>query len=326
LDLTSTGLIAQSRLTSNAIYTNLLLSKMTLNSKILPFLMVACCLPQWASGQHMKESLPPILFEHLRVNVADKEATAKWYVENVGLEIIPTESKDFVYVADKDHHFMFEFSSIPGLKTNYSDIAVEGLHCAFEGHKTIEAVAEQMLKNGATQQGKIFRNLVGDYVIDLKDINGLNAQLLHRIDPFYPKPMKGTIRFEHFAFNTPNQMQSALWFVEFMELTIPWSKDIDKANHLLRNYRVPYVGDVGQRMTFELFGKEVACSFYHLPHEVMHVAFKTDEPEKLAKRMIFGGAKQVGEKRIEANGDVVIDIYDPRGAPFRLIQRKKPIL
>jgi catechol 2,3-dioxygenase-like lactoylglutathione lyase family enzyme len=275
----------------------------------------------------MKERLPPVLFEHLRVNVADKEATAKWYVEHVGLEIIPTENKEVVYVADKDHHFMFEFSSIPGLKNNYADTHLDGFHCAFEGHKTIEAVGERMLKNGATQLGEITRNLVGDYVLNFKDINGLNAQLLHRVDPFYPKPVKSTIRFEHFAFNTPNQMLSALWYVEFMDLTIPWSKDIDKAKNMDRNYRVPYVGDVGQRMSFELFGKpDVECSLYNLPHDVIHIGFSTDEPEKLAKQMIFGGARQVGENRTEANGDRVIDLYDPRGAPIRLIKRKKPIL
>lgn len=289
--------------------------------------VVACWSPQLVSGQHLKEKLPPVLFEHLRLNVADKEATAKWYVENVGLEVIPTENKDVVYVADKDHHFMFEFSSIPGLKTNYADIHIDAFHAAFEGHKTIEAVGERMLKHGATQLGEIYRNKVGDYVLNFKDINGLNAQLLHRVDPFYPKPVKSTIRFEHFAFNTPDQMQSALWYVEFMDLTIPWSKDIEKTNNMYRNFRVPYVGDVGQRMSIELFGKkELGCAFYNLPHEVIHLGFTTDEPEKLAKRIIFGGGRQVGEKRTEANGDVVVDVYDPRGAPFRLIQRKKPIL
>jgi catechol 2,3-dioxygenase-like lactoylglutathione lyase family enzyme len=289
--------------------------------------LAACCLPLLAFGQHQKEKLPPVLFEHLRLNVADKAATAAWYVENVGLEIVPAENKEVVYVADKDHNFMFEFSSIPGLNTNYANFHIDAFHVAFEGHKTIEAVAERMLKNGATQLGEIYRNKVGDYVLNLKDINGLNSQLIHRVDPFYPKPAKSTIRFEHFAFNTPNQMQSALWFVEFMDLPIPWSKDIDKTNNMFRNYRVPYVGDSAQRMSFELFGKaEVDCSLYNLPHDVIHIAFNTDEPEKLAKRMIFGGARQVGDKRTEANGDVVIDLYDPRGAPLRLIQRKKPIL
>lgn len=288
--------------------------------------MVACCLTSLAPAQHQKEKLPPVLFEHLHLNVVDKEATAAWYVEHVGLEILPTDQKDVIYVADKDRNFMFEFSSIPGLKTNYADHHLDAFHVAFEGHKTIEAVAERMLKNGASQIGEITRNLVGDYVLNLRDINGFSAQLIHRVDPFYPKPVKSTIRFEHFAFNTPSQMQTALWFVEFMDLTIPWSKDIDLANDRLRNYRVPYVGDVAQRMSLELFGKEMECTFYHLPHQVIHLAYHTDEPEKQAKRMIFGGAKQVGDPRIEANGDVVIDLFDPRGAPLRLIKRKSPLL
>lgn len=306
-----------------------LIKRGLMKSKEVPALMVmvAFCLPSLAFGQHQKEPLPPVRFEHLHLNVADKAATAAWYVRNVGLEIVSTENQEVVYVADPDHHFMFEFSSIPGLRTNYADIELDAFHVAFEGHKTIEAVAERMLEHGATPLGEIYRNKVGDYVLNLRDINGLNAQLLHRVDPFYPQPVKSTIRFEHFAFNTPNQMLSALWFIEFMDLNIPWSKDIEKTNHLFRNYRVPYVGDAGQRMSFELFGKEeVSCSCYHLPHEVIHIAFHTEEPEKLARRMVFGGARQVGEKRTAANGDVVIDLYDPRGAPLRLIQRKRPIL
>jgi hypothetical protein len=275
----------------------------------------------------LKENLSPVLFEHLHLNVANKEATAKWYVENVGLEIIPTDNRSVIYVADKDRNFMFEFSSIPGIRNNFSDIHIDSFHAAFEGHKTIEAVAEKMLAHGAKQLGEIYRNKVGDYVLNLQDINGLTAQLIHRVDPFYSKPVKSTIRFEHMAYNTPDQMLTALWYVQFMNLTIPWSKDIEKDKNLFRNYRVPYVGDTEQRMSIELFGKaDVPCAFYNLPHDVIHIAFHTNEPERLANQMVFGGAKQVGEKRVEANGDIIIDLYDPRGAPFRLIKRTKSIL
>ena len=277
-------------------------------------------------AQHHKEKLPPVLFEHLRLNVADKEASAKWYVEHVGLEIIPAENKDLVYVADKDHNFMIEFSSIPGVRQTYSDVDLNAFHLAFEGHATIEAVAEKMLKNGATQLGEIYRNKVGDYVLNLQDPNGFAAQLIHRVDAFYPQPVKSTIRFEHFAFNTTNQMVSALWYVQFMDLTIPWSKDIGKANNNYRTYRVPYIGDVEERMSLELFGKDLDCSLNHMPHNVIHMAFATEEPEKLAKRMVQGGARQVGGKRVESNGDIIIDLYDPRGVPLRLVKRKVPIL
>lgn len=289
-------------------------------------LITVTLMPCLLSAQHLKEPLSPALFEHLRINVADKGATARWYVDHVGLEIIPAKNDDVVYVADKDHNFMIEFTSIPDAKNTYSDVALNAYHLAFEGHRTIEAVAEKMLKNGAVQTGDIYRNKVGDFVLNLQDPNGFAVQLIHRVDAFYPKPKKSTIRFEHFAFNTQDQKTSSLWFVQFMDLTIPWSKDIDATQNNDRNYRVPYIGDVENRMSFELYAKDEDCSLYGMPHEVIHVAFTTNEPEKLAKRMVHGGARQVGEVRTETNGDVVIDLYDPRGAPIRLIKREKPIL
>ncbi|TWU31217.1 VOC family protein [Novipirellula artificiosorum] len=288
--------------------------------------ILTAILPNLLFAQHLKEELSPARFEHVRINVADKEATAKWYVDNVGLEIIATNDSDVVFVADKDHNFMIELCSIPGLKNTYFDVDLNSYHLAFEGHKTIEAVAEKMLKNGAEQVGDIYRNQVGDFVLNLRDPNGFAAQLIHRVDAFFPKPVKSTIRFEHFAFNTEDQKISALWFVQFMDLTIPWSKDIDVAQNDFRNYRVPYIGDVDNRMSLELYTKDIDCALNNMPHEVVHVAFTTLEPQRLAKRMVHGGGKQVGEARVEANGDVVVDLYDPRGVPIRLIKRKNRIL
>lgn len=283
-------------------------------------------LPTTLFSQNKKEALLPVRFEHLRVNVADKEATAKWYADNVGLEIIPTKEKSVIYVADKDHNFMLELSSISGIRNTYFDINIDAFHLAFEGHKTIEKVAEKMLANKGTPEGTLYRNLVGDYVMNVRDPNGLTSQLLHRVNPFFSKPVKSTIRFEHFAFNTPDQKIAALWYVEFLDLCIPWSKDIDTTKINYRNYRVPYVGDSGSNMSLELFGKQIENSLSNLPHDVVHIAFITDQPEALAKRMIYGGAVQVGKTRTESNGDIVIDLYDPIKVPIRLIKRKKTIL
>ncbi len=290
-------------------------------------LSVLFLIPVIVFAQNEKESLPAVRFEHLRVNVADKQATAKWYVDNVGLEIVPSKNKEFVYVADKDRNFMLELSSIPNLKTNYFDVHTDGFHLAFEGHKTINAVAEKMLANGGVQEGVLYTNKIGDYVMNIRDPNGFNTQLLHRVNAFFPKPVKSTIRFEHFAFNTPDQKTTALWFVEFMDLRIPWSKDIDTLKNNYRNYRVPYVGDAGRNMSLELFGKkEVDITFAKMKHDECHVAFLTNEPEKLAKRMVYGGAKIITPVKTEPNGDVVIDLVDPSNFPIRLIKRKKPAL
>lgn len=290
-------------------------------------LIVLFFIPVILFSQNEKELLSAVQFEHIRINVADKEATSKWYVENVGLVMIPSKNKEILYVADKDHNFMLELSSIPGLKNKYFDINIDAFHLAFEGHKTIEAVAEKMLANGGVQEGKLYTNKIGDYVMNIRDPNGFNTQLLHRVNPFFSKPVKSSIRFEHFAFNTPDQKSTALWFVEFIDLRIPWSKDIDTLNNNFRNYRVPYVGDAGRNMSLELFGKkEVDITFAKMKHEECHIAFLTDEPEKLAKRMVYGGAKIIGPVKKEANGDVIIDLLDPCNFPIRLIKRKKPVL
>jgi hypothetical protein len=283
--------------------------------------------PLTSVSQNLIERLPNVIFEHLRINVADKEATAKWYVENVGLEIIPSSNKEVVYVADKDHNFMLELSSIPNIRNTYFDVHLDAFHMAFEGHKTIEAVADKMLANNGVQEGSISRNLIGDYVINVRDPNGFTSQLIHRVNPFFAKPVKSTIRFEHFAYNTPEQKTAALWYVEFMDLNVPWSKDIDTTKNNYRNYRVPYVGDAGRNMSLELFGKpEVAMTLAQMKHDEIHIACTSNEPEKLAKRMVYGGAKIVTSVRKESNGDVIIDMVDPYNFPIRLIKRAKPVL
>lgn len=292
-------------------------------------LVSLCSCSQDGGPAPARSSAPrPITFEHLHVNVKDKDATAKWYVDHMGLEIIPSANKEVVYVADKDHNFMFEFSSDPTLKNNYDDVVLNAYHIAFETRDTYKEIGEKMAAHGAVKLSEPIINTVGDYVFNFKDINGFNAQLLYRTKPFYPHAHKSTVRFEHFAFNTVNQMESALWYAEFMQLTIPWSKDIGKPTPGYRNYRVPYVGDTAQYMSLELYADTAVKEnvYYQQPHNVVHVAYQTEDPDAVAARMVFGGATKVGDKRIDAHGDELIDLYDPRGAPIRLIKRKTAIL
>jgi uncharacterized glyoxalase superfamily protein PhnB len=295
--------------------------------KLLPMLLLLLPAVLFSQTMTLKEKLTPLKIEHLRINVADKEATANWYIDNVGLIVVPSDNKDVIYVADKDQNFMLELSQISGLKTNYFDVHFDAFHLAFEGHKTIEAVAEKMLANGGTQEGNLYRNLIGDYVINVRDPNGLTSQLIHRVDPFLPKPVKSDVRFEHFAYNTPDQKIAALWYVEFMNLTIPWSKDIDTTNNNYRNYRVPYISDEANSMSLELFKKaDVPMTLNEMTHDEVHIAFLSNEPEKVAERMVFGGGKIVTPVRREPNGDIIIDLVDPYNFPIRLIKRAKPVL
>jgi len=286
--------------------------------------MFVLLIPVFMYSQIPQKVESAVRFDHIRINVPDKDATAKWYVENGGLEILPSTDNRYVYVADPDHNCMLELSSIPGIKNTYGNIVVDGFHIAFEGHRSIQVAAEKMLAKGATQQGVLYTNQIGDYVMNIKDPNGFNVQMIHRVNPFYAKAVKGNLRFEHFAFNIPDQKTAALWYAEFMGLLIPWSKDIDKVN-FTRNYRVPYVGDAGGKMSMELFSNNIECSLSNQPHEVVHIAFLTEEPDKLAERLVYGGAITVN-RRVEANGDVIIDLYDPNKIPIRLMKRTSAVL
>ena len=67
-------------------------------------------------------------------------------------------------------------------------------------------------------------------------------------------------------------------------------------------------------------------TFAKMKHDEVHVAYLTTEPEKLAKRMVYGGAKIVTELKKSSNGDLIIDLVDPSGFPIRLIKRIRPIL
>jgi hypothetical protein len=49
----------------------------------------------------------------------------------------------------------------------------------------------------------------------------------------------------------------------------------------------------------------------------------TEDPEKLAKRLIYGGAKMASDIKVSKNGDIIIDMYDPNHIPIRLIKRNK---
>ncbi|MEX2428829.1 MAG: hypothetical protein WD577_11335 [Bacteroidales bacterium] len=67
---------------------------------LLQIFLLVCFLPINNFSQNLKEELKAIRFEHLRINVPDKEATAKWYVDNVGLEIISSSDEEVIYLRD----------------------------------------------------------------------------------------------------------------------------------------------------------------------------------------------------------------------------------
>jgi len=67
-------------------------------------------------------------------------------------------------------------------------------------------------------------------------------------------------------------------------------------------------------------------TFARVSHQECGIAFATNDPEKLAKRMVYGGAKIFSPAQKDSNGDIIIDLVDHSNFQIRLIKRNKPVL
>ncbi|MEJ2362204.1 MAG: VOC family protein [Gammaproteobacteria bacterium] len=124
-----------------------------------------------------------------------------------------------------------------------------------------------------------------------------------------------SIRFEHIAINVENPKQVADWYVKYMDLKI-----------ISASKKMIFVSDPGHHCMFELYKKPgVKVSYSSLSHAASHIAFATDDAERLAKKMVEGGAK-ILKKFKNPVGDLVINMRDPWGNNLQVIQRVKPKL
>jgi hypothetical protein len=120
-----------------------------------------------------------------------------------------------------------------------------------------------------------------------------------------------------------DQKDAALWYVEFMGLTIPWSKDPADSTRAVSSYRVPYVGDPGRNMSMEFLTTGPARDYTKLGFGVSYIAFEVKDAATLAKKMINGGAKQVGDIHRDNAGNLMIRLRCPWGNMVVLIQKRR---
>jgi catechol 2,3-dioxygenase-like lactoylglutathione lyase family enzyme len=188
-----------------------------------------------------------IRMRYLALNVPDKAASATWYQTALGLRII--KQGNDIFVSDAKDNFRIKFFSDPSQKNNYADQSVDAWHLALEGDN-LNYWEQRIVKAGGKFNTPARISPTGDEVADMRDPNGILIQLVHRLKPFYSYT-SGQLRFEHLALNMTDQKDVALWYVEFMGLTIPWSKDPADSTHAVSSYRIPYVGDPGRNMSME---------------------------------------------------------------------------
>jgi len=121
-------------------------------------------------------------FEHVALNLSDPEAFARWYVDNLGLEVVHAVPGEKSFLADGSGAVVFELydnSGAPHLQLR--EVAPLSFHVAF-AVDDISAAAARLVEAGA----EVVQPLVevdGDRLIMLRDPFGLSLQLVRRRAP-----------------------------------------------------------------------------------------------------------------------------------------------
>lgn len=260
-----------------------------------------------------------IRLSFIALNVPDKMAAAHWYENTLKFKLVKVNN-EAAYVSDEGGNFMFKFFSDPAQKNNYADVSFDACHIAMESD-SIGYWEKRILAAGGSYNTPPRHNMIGDAVIDMRDSRGIMIQLIYRVRPYYSH-VSGSLRFEHLALNMTQQKDAALWYVEFMGLTIPWSKDPANATRKVSNYRIPYVGDPGRNMAMEFLSTDSVRQYTKLGFGVSYVGFEVKDASALAKKMIYGGAEQISEPEKNKQDGLVIKLRCPWGNMLELIEKQ----
>src|SRR5438046_375341 len=101
--------------------------------------------------------------EHVAINVPDVQAFVKWYVDNLGMRVIVSNTTaPFIhFVADEAGSMLEIYSNTTVTMPDYANIPPANLHLAFSANE-IEADRARLLAAGAEAVGEIATTPAGD--------------------------------------------------------------------------------------------------------------------------------------------------------------------
>ncbi len=130
-------------------------------------------------------SYPDFTFAHAGLNVADRDACAQWYVDNLNLSIVRSVPGNMIFLADPTGRVVLEIYSNPAAPVlNFEDIHFLSLHLAFLVEDPAKK-ADELIAAGATIAEDYKVTDVGDRMIMLRDPYGVCVQLIKRQEPMF---------------------------------------------------------------------------------------------------------------------------------------------
>ena len=127
------------------------------------------------------------------------------------------------------------------------------------------------------------------------------------------------MRFEHTAYNVPEPIQQAKWYVENLGMKVLRANETAPFVH--------FISDSENRLTLELYNNPLGPvpNYFEISTWTQHIAFTSSDIFADIARLEAAGAKQAGEMVNFPNGDTVVFIRDPWGLTLQLVKRTTPL-
>ncbi len=121
-------------------------------------------------------------FEHVAINVPEKEGMADWYVRHLGLTVVRDVPEKMIFLADADGKVILElYNNTSAGNLPLNDTEPLALHIAFVVSDP-ESAADELVRAGATMEVPL-QTVGDDTMVMLRDPFGLPLQLVKRGKP-----------------------------------------------------------------------------------------------------------------------------------------------
>jgi catechol 2,3-dioxygenase-like lactoylglutathione lyase family enzyme len=265
-----------------------------------------------------KETIVATRPEHIALNIADPVMVAKWYVNNLNMQIIRQgDAPSYTtFIADSGKHMMFELyhnTNFPLFDT--AKVSLMSIHFAFMV-SDIEKTKEKIIAAGA----KIVEDTKtpsGDYVVMMRDPWGLPIQFVCRVQPML---VFSEYRPEHIALNVEDPLAKAKWFVENFGMKIIRQGDAPTYT--------TFIADKDEIIMMELYHNTnfPILNLKDIDYMSLHFAYTVDNIESAKEKLICAGATLAEDIKVTQSGDKVLMLRAQWGQALQFVMRQKPML
>lgn len=128
------------------------------------------------------------------------------------------------------------------------------------------------------------------------------------------------MKIEHLAFNVPDPLNMARWYVEHLGFTVK--------RRIMEAPYAHFLADDSGTVMLEIYGNTDAPSlnFPSVQPPALHLAFLSSDLPADVKRLTAAGATIVADVHTLPSGDTFAMLRDPWGLSLQLVKRLSPMI